>query len=186
MSEQDALTARLLFDREVSAETLTEWTAQTAAPKPAREAARTVALLVRAGGEWIGLPASVVEAALPAGPIHAVPHFSNRVFLGLANVDGELLPCMSLAALADAESAAVPAKKPRLIAVNLAEGRFALLADETACTCGYDPASLTPPPETVARSPHHIVTAMAVIEGRNAGIVDERSLGQAILRSLRP
>ncbi|WP_243358401.1 chemotaxis protein CheW [Fundidesulfovibrio terrae] len=185
MNGSDAHAAKILFDREVSAETIAEWTAQTAAPKPARQAARQGALLVRAGKEWIALPTAIVESARPAGPVHSVPHMTSQAFLGLANVDGELLPCVSLAALAGGEPESVPARA-RLITVNVPEGRFALLADEALGTCGFDPEAASPPPDTVARSPHPLVTAMAELEGRTAGIVDTESLGRALARSLRP
>jgi len=185
VSDEHTLAARRLFDREVAPDTLAEWTAQAAAPKPEGQAPRAGALLVRAGTEWLGLPASIVESALPAGPIHSVPFLSSPVFLGLTNVDGELLPCMSLAALAGADPDPHPAR-PRRIAVKVAEGRFVLVADEASGTCGFAPENLTPPPDTVALSPHPLVRAMAMMEGRLAGIVDAKALGLALLRSLRP
>lgn len=185
MSDEDALAARLVFDREVEPEILSEWTTQTAAPKPASEARLAGALLVRAGEEWLGLPASIVESAMPVGPIHSVPYLSSRAFLGLVNMDGELLPCVSLAVLAGAEPDPAPAR-PRIITVKVAEGRFSLLADEAVGTCGYDPESASPPPVTVSKSPHRLVKHMAHLEGRTAGIADETLLGRALFRSLRP
>ena len=185
MNDDDSLAARLLFDREVSPDILAEWTIQAALPKAQNDLRRAAALLVRAGGEWLGLPASIVETALPVGPVHSVPYLSSMVCLGLANVDGELLPCVSLVALTGAEPGPDPVR-PRLIAVSLATGRFVLLVDEAAGTCGYDPDTLTSPPDTVARSPHPIARAVALLEGRSAAIADEESLGQALLRSLRP
>ena len=185
MSDDNAQAARLLFDRDIAAGILSEWTAQTALPKDQSDLRRAAALLVRAGEEWLGLPASIVETALPVGTVHCVPYLSSPVFLGLANVDGELLPCVSLAALTGAEPDLSPVR-PRFIAVSLAAGRFVLLVDEAAGTCGYDPETLASPPDTLARSPHPIVRAMVLLEGRSAGITDEESLGQALLRSLRP
>ncbi|MFP5223587.1 MAG: chemotaxis protein CheW [Acidobacteriota bacterium] len=199
MSDQDSLAARQLFDREVSPDILSEWTAQTAAPKPAREGARQGVLLVRAAGEWLGLPTAIVDAALPMGPVHSVPYLSSPVFIGLANVDGELLPCIRLSALLgalpaqsgpdeDGEAGGQAQHKthPRLIALTLPEGRFALAVDEAAGTGGYDPEAASPAPDTVSRAPSPLVLRMAVVEGRLAGIADAASLGRALLRSLRP
>lgn len=185
MSGEDTLAARLVFDREVEPETLLEWTEQTATPKPAREVRLAGALLVRTGKEWLGLPAPIVESAMPVGPIHSVPYLSSRAFLGLINVDGELLPCVSLAVLAGADPDPAPAR-PRIITVTVAEGRFSLLTDEAEGTCGYDPDTATLPPDTVSNSPYRLVKHMAVLEGRTAGIMDETLLGRALLRSLRP
>jgi len=177
--------ARRLFDRPVPPEVLAEWTAQAALPKDASEARSALALLARAGAEWVALPASVVDQALPVGPVHAVPYLSDAVFLGLANVDGELLPCVSLAALLGADPSQAPAR-PRLVAVRVDEGRFALLVDEAPGMGEYDPAALSPPPDTLARAPRPVVTAMARFGQRLAGLADAALLGRALLRSLAP
>lgn len=200
MRELESPAARQLFDRDVSPETLSEWTALTAAPKPTRGGARKGVLLVRAGEEWLGLPTAIVDAALPLGPVHSVPYLSSPVFAGLVNVDGELLPCIRLSALLGAQqpsgsqpppapeshSAGSAVQAPRFIALNLTEGRFALHVDEAAGTGGYDPDAASPTPDTVSRSPSPLVACMAVVEGRLAGIVDPHALGRALLRSLRP
>lgn len=181
----ESLASRILFDREVDRDTLAEWTAQAAAPKPSGETRRTGALLVRAGEEWIAIPASIIDQALPAGPIHKVPFLSNRTFLGLCNVDGELTPCVSLAALIGAQPG-TSASRARFIAVSTTRGRFALLVDEALGTHGFDPAALSPPPDTLARSPRPVIRAMAVMEGRHAAVADEERLAAALEECLRP
>jgi len=196
MMELDAQGARQLFDREVAPDTLSEWTAQAAAPKPARQRARQGVLLVRAGEEWLGLPTAIVDAALPMGPVHSVPYLSSPIFAGLCNVDGELLPCIRLAALLGALPAQASPDKAggleqhpahsRLIALTLPEGRFALEVDEAAGTGGYDPEAASPAPDTVSHAPSPLVLRMALVEGRLAGIVEAAALGRALLRSLRP
>lgn len=188
MNEQENLISRRLFDRAVPEETLDEWTVRTAAPKPTAATGKVSVFLVRAGGEWIGLPAGIIESAHPAGPIHTVPFFSSQAFPGLVNVSGELLPCVRLSALIEADPCDAPAR-PRLVAVDVDEGRFALLVDEAAGTRGCAPDGFSPPPETLSRSkrtPHPIVTAMAQVDGRTAGIADRARLGAALLASLRP
>jgi len=177
--------AKLLFDRPVPPDVLAEWTAQAARPKDEPGGLRIPALLVRAGNEWVALPSEVVDQALPVGPIHAVPYLSNAVFLGLANVDGELLPCVSLAELLGAEPSLLSAR-PRLVVVRLEEGRFALLVEETPGMRGYEPAALVPPPDTLARAPHPVVTGMAAFGERLAGVADAVLLGRALARSLAP
>lgn len=196
MKELDAQGARQLFDREVAPDTLLEWTAQAAAPKPAKQGARKGVLLVRAGEEWLGLPTAIVDAALPMSPVHSVPYLSSPVFAGLCNVDGELLPCIRLAALLGAFPAqTAPGRtgalaqnpaSPRIIALTLPEGRFALEVDEAAGTGGYDPEAASHAPDTVSHAPSPLVLRMAVVEGRLAGIAEAASLGRALLRSLHP
>ncbi|GFK93102.1 hypothetical protein NNJEOMEG_00931 [Fundidesulfovibrio magnetotacticus] len=185
MTDDTSREAKLLFDREPSAEVLAEWTAQTAQPKDDAGAKRGAALLVRAGEEWTALPASMVDQALPLGPVHAVPYLSGPVFLGLANVDGELLPCVRLAALLGAEPSQAPGR-PRLVAVRTREGRFALLVDEAPGMSHYDPDALDPAPDTLARGPRPLVAGMARVGGRLAAVADPERLGRALLGSLSP
>jgi chemotaxis-related protein WspD len=118
-------------------------------------------------------------------PVHSVPYLSSPVFAGLCNVDGELLPCIRLAALLGAQPTQESAH-PRIIALTLPEGRFALEVDEAAGTGGYDPETASPAPDTVSHAPSPLVLHMALVEGRLAGIVEAASLGRALLRSLRP
>ncbi len=185
MSDQDTLAARLLYDRDVSAETLEEWTAQVAAPKPGQDTRRSSALLLRAGGQWLALPTSCVQAALPLGPVHSVPFLGSAAFAGLANVDGELLPCVRLCALLGAQPEDKP-DRPRLIAVSLPSGRYALLVDHAAGTSAYDPQALQPAPVTLERTPGNFIAAMAELDGVRAGLADTDRLSAALMRSLRP
>lgn len=181
----DTLAAKVLFDREPAPDVLAEWTGQTAAPPPEPGTGLARVFLVRAGEEWVGLPAAMVDSALPLGPIHSVPFLSSPVFLGLANVEGELLPCVSLAALLGVEPGGQEGT-PRLLAVSTVEGRFALTVCEAAGVREYDPAAATAAPDTVARAPRPVVRAVAEVEGRGAGIADPALLGAALARSLRP
>jgi chemotaxis-related protein WspD len=181
----EALAAKVLFDREPEPGVLAEWTNQTAAPPPARDTGLARVFLARAGLEWAALPASMVEAALPLGPVHAVPYLSSPVFLGLANVEGELLPCVCLAALLGLEPDAA-ARSPRLVAVATQKGRFVLKVCEAAGIREHDPAAATPPPDTVARSPRSVIAAVIQADGRTAGLADPALLEAALARSLRP
>jgi chemotaxis signal transduction protein len=176
---------QLLFDREVSPEQLEQWTALTASTKPVRPVGLTGALLFRAGDEWLALPAGVLDEALDMRPIHAVPYLSNPVFIGLVNAGGELLPCIGLARLMQSPQV-LSAVKPRILCVRLTQGRFALMADEVVGACRYDPAEVSPPPDTVAKGPRPLVMGMVKLEGRLAGLLDPRALGAALLGSLRP
>ena len=181
----DTLAARLLYDREVSPELLDDWTAQTAAPKPGGLEGFSAALLLRAGAEWLALPASCLEEAAKTSVIHTVPYLSSPVFRGLINLGGELLPCISLADLLRATPSDVQAHA-RVIAVSLPQGRFALLVEEVAGTARFHPDAVRPAPGTVSMSPRRLVQGMVELEGRSAGLLDAGALGRALQGSLRP
>lgn len=179
------LAARLLYDREVSSDLLDEWTEQIATPKPNSAREYVVALLLRAGAEWLALPASCLDEAASVGPIHAMPYLSSPVFRGLINMGGELLPCISLADLLRAAPADTPARA-RVIAVSLIQGRFALLVEEVAGTARFHPDDVHPAPDTVSMSPSPLVQGVVELESRPAGLLDAKALGEALLESLQP
>ncbi|MBO0348523.1 purine-binding chemotaxis protein CheW [Phormidium pseudopriestleyi FRX01] len=56
-------------------------------------------VIFRLGAEWLALAASTFQEITPPSPIHTLPHRSNEILLGLVNIRGELLPCISLSNL---------------------------------------------------------------------------------------
>ena len=70
--------------------------------------------MFRVGAEWLAFDArSIVEVVEPR-PIHRVPHRTDRILLGLANIRGELYLCVSLRELLDLEvvDGSVPSAPP--------------------------------------------------------------------------
>ncbi|VVD75993.1 chemotaxis signal transduction protein [Pandoraea communis] len=61
------------------------------------EAARGPSLLLfRVADEWLALPASTIEEVAPMRAWHSVPGHRQRALLGLVNLRGALVPCLSL------------------------------------------------------------------------------------------
>ncbi len=61
------------------------------------DSSNTVSVLIfRLGVEWFGLSAKLFTEVTETRKIHTVPHRSNQIFLGVVNVRGELLLCISL------------------------------------------------------------------------------------------
>ncbi|MGD1325118.1 chemotaxis protein CheW [Pandoraea pnomenusa] len=56
-------------------------------------------LLFRLGDEWLALPASAIEEVAPMRGWHSVPGHRQRALLGLVNLRGALVPCLSLGEL---------------------------------------------------------------------------------------
>lgn len=61
------------------------------------DSSKSVSVLIfRLGVEWFGLSAKLFREVTQTKTIHTVPHRSNQIFLGVVNVGGELLLCISL------------------------------------------------------------------------------------------
>ncbi|MEF3063544.1 chemotaxis protein CheW [Pandoraea apista] len=56
-------------------------------------------LLFRLADEWLALPASTIEEVAPMRAWHSVPGHRHRALLGLVNLRGALVPCLSLGEL---------------------------------------------------------------------------------------
>jgi chemotaxis-related protein WspD len=53
-------------------------------------------LIFRLGPEWLAFRTRAIAQVTKTCPIHRVPHRTNQVFLGLANVRGQVELCVSL------------------------------------------------------------------------------------------
>lgn len=72
--------------------------APLASPEPAVEAG-SPHLIFRLGEEWLGLPTRALAEVAPACVVHSLPHQRSPALLGVANVRGTLVACISLAEL---------------------------------------------------------------------------------------
>jgi chemotaxis-related protein WspD len=91
---------RRLLEREAPPGYVEAWTAlvtQTKTENSQRDYTDLLSVFIfRLGAEWLALPSGIVQEATRPNPIHTVPHRSDRIFLGLVNVRGALLLCISL------------------------------------------------------------------------------------------
>ena len=88
---------RSLLDRPPPEEYLEEWRAVLVQSKDEDAGQKISVLIFRLGHEWIALKSAFIEEIVPTRIIHSIPHRSSDVLLGLVNVRGELLLCVSLA-----------------------------------------------------------------------------------------
>ena len=85
-----------LFEREAPPEYVDECTRRlTAADEVAGSDGHSL-LLFRVGPEWLAIDTQAVVEVVEPRPIHRVPHRTDRLLLGLANIRGELHLCISL------------------------------------------------------------------------------------------
>ncbi|MDW8307886.1 MAG: chemotaxis protein CheW [Verrucomicrobiales bacterium] len=100
-----------LLDRPLWPEYLREQTLHYAEPRRKTTPARLSVLVFRLGWEWLALPTVAFQEIVEVRFIHSLPHRRNGIVLGLVNVRGELIVCVSLGRLLGLETAAgAPAK----------------------------------------------------------------------------
>ena len=95
-----------LLDRPLPEQYRREWTEHFAQEKKAAEPAKGSALLFRLHTEWLALATQAFQEAAERRLIHSLPHRRSGLVLGLVNIRGELLICVSLSRLLGLERTA--------------------------------------------------------------------------------
>ena len=85
-----------MLDRPLLPEYRREWTEHFAQPKQLAAPARASALVFRINAEWLALPTQAFQEVAERRPVHSLPHRRQGIVLGLVNIRGELLICVSL------------------------------------------------------------------------------------------
>jgi chemotaxis signal transduction protein len=140
------------------------------------------AVVFRVGGEWFALSTVVLDEIVAMRAIHSLPHRRNPALLGLVNVRGELVVCVSIARLLVGDAAAQ--LQGRLVVLRHGAGRLAFPVDEVQHAQRYRPGELKPVPATVARSGSSFTRGLLTWRDRTVGYLDERLVLDALERSL--
>lgn len=80
-----------------------------------RKVATRSLMVFRVGGEWLALATRYLDEVSPLQSIHSLPHQRSRALLGVANVRGALVPCLSLVELLALDPAVTGAASQRVI-----------------------------------------------------------------------
>jgi chemotaxis-related protein WspD len=170
---------------------LAEATRLFAADKQEQQRGSQSAFLFRVGSEWLGVATAVLDEVADLRAIHSLPHRRSGVVLGLANVRGELLVCVSLSQLLGIEEQPQelqPRERRlalrRLLVVRERGLRLAFPVDEVHGTLRFGEAELKPAPSTVSRATATYSRAVLPWEGRAVGLLDEELLFHSLNRNL--
>jgi chemotaxis-related protein WspD len=132
------------------------WTEQFAQHKKLQSPGNSSALLFRIRAEWFALPTYVFQEVAERRRIHSLPHRRQGLVLGLVNIRGELLVCVSLGHLLGVEQLPtreeLRAAHDRLLVTNWEGSRLVFPADEVQGTHRFCLQELKAPPATLAHS----------------------------------
>jgi chemotaxis-related protein WspD len=179
-----------LLDRKIDAEYLSRWAQHFRSEK--QDAARDTESVVvfRLGAEWLALPAGVFQEVCSLRPIHSLPHRRNGTVLGLANVRGALLVCVSLHALLgidrtpEANTTHRRLTHERLLVVSRDGARLVFPVDEVHGIHRFAPGGLGEVPATIAKSTATYTRAMLPWQEKAVGVLDEQLLFYSLNKSL--
>lgn len=150
--------------------------------------ARTSALLFRIHAEWLALPAQAFQEVAERRLIHSLPHRRQGLVLGLVNIRGELLICVSLGQLLrlnqTSRREARLSSYDRLLVAKWSGHRFVFPADEVRGIHRFQAPELTEPPATLAKANLSYTQGILQWQGRSVGLLDADLLFSSLNRSL--
>jgi chemotaxis-related protein WspD len=145
-------------------------------------------LMFRLGEEWLALATrSLVEVA-PMQAIHSLPHQRSRALLGVANVRGALVACLSLVELLGLEATTGVASgvriMPRMLIIAAHGGPVVVPVDEVDGIHAIDERILDAASQSGQQASAKYTRGVLQFRGRSLRWLDEEQLMSAVTRSL--
>jgi len=159
---------RALLERAVPRGYADEWTHALRVGKQDEQVETMSILVFRIATEWLGLPVTALVEVADVRKIHALPHRSDSVLLGLVNVRGRIQICCSLAALlgiAPGEGVRPATGSLAYRRMIVAGGdRWVLPVDEIDGVRRFRPRHVRDKPVTVARDRAHFTSSVVELD----------------------
>jgi chemotaxis-related protein WspD len=182
-----AAAALALLDREPPAGTHASWTAHFAEPLAAAAAETEPLFVFRIGADWLAMPAPLVVEVAPERTVHSLPHRRRGAVLGVVNVHGALVMCLSIGGVIglDTVAAATPRAfvRDRMLLVRHGDLFAACPIDEVSGIHHVEPAALVETPSAAGGARSCITRVWSWRHG-TVGVLDDGLFGQALRRSV--
>jgi len=177
-----------LLDRPLPADYRAEWAAHFAKVQRVSPPVRTSAVLFRINAEWLALPTIAFQEVAEQRRTHSLPHQRQGIVVGLVNIRGELLICVSLGRLLGLDKTSsrqtIRTSYERLLVSNWEGSRLVFPVDEVHGTYKFEAAEIHEPPATVAKSRPSYTHGIFIWRQRPVGLLDPSLLFSALNRSL--
>jgi chemotaxis-related protein WspD len=175
-----------LLNRALPADYQRERTDHFAEPKKLVGLGRISVVIFRIGPEWLALPTPLFQEVAERRPRHSLPHRRHGIVLGLVNIRGELVICVSASRLLGLEPEAGEHHPgcDRLLVANWNGHRLAFPVDEVRGIHRYHPHELKAVPATLARAAQSYTQGVLAWGDKSVGRLNEELFFSALNRSL--
>ncbi|TBV11245.1 chemotaxis protein CheW [Stutzerimonas kirkiae] len=143
-------------------------------------------LIFRLGDEWLALATRSLAEVMPVAAIHALPHRKARGLLGVTNVRGTLVACLSLGELLGLEHGAVRSDRhviPRMLILETGDGPLVTPVDEVGAIQRIALARITPVKREDARAISRFTAGVTQWRERSITVLDDQQVLQNMIRS---
>jgi chemotaxis-related protein WspD len=145
-------------------------------------------VVFRLGEEWLGLPTRCLVEVSPLQAIHSLPHQRSRALLGVANVRGALVACLSLVELLGLDTSHAPVSTarvmPRMMIVSAEGGPVVVPVDEVDGIHAIEARLLDAASPPGQNSNARFTRGVVQWRSRSLRLLDEDQLLSAVSRSL--
>jgi chemotaxis-related protein WspD len=145
-------------------------------------------LVFRIAEEWLAIATRSLDEVVAPMPIHSLPHQRSRSLLGVANVRGTLVACLSLGELLGISVGGVPPTQqrvtPRMLILTGQGGPVVVPVDEVDGIHAIPLHSVLPAVRDGGLAVSQFASGVVQWQGRSLTRLDDELLRQAIARSL--
>jgi chemotaxis-related protein WspD len=180
-----ASAAAQLLDVETPARYSQDWTEHVAVPKTAAQRERISVVIFRVGVEWLALPSAIFKEIAGDRLMHSLPHRRNGALLGVVNIRGELLVCISLEHILGVASTAAAAGVRRMLVIEHNGERTVCPVDEVHGIERIDLQDLKAVPATLTGTAVTHIKAVVFWRQRSVGVLEAERLFHTMTRSFQ-
>ena len=146
---------RLLLEREVPIDYVQEWTstfAESGSALSVRSTEEMLSLILfRLGNEQFAISVRSLREVIRPTQIHSLPHRSDRLFLGLTSIRGEILLCASLQAFLDLEPVPI-SDHQRMLIVGANQRKWVFPVDQVYSIQRFVLQDIQDPPVVITKT----------------------------------
>ncbi|MBU0946786.1 MAG: chemotaxis protein CheW [Proteobacteria bacterium] len=186
-----ASVGRKLLDRPVPEEYGKEWTSVFSKISTQEKTTIRAAFVFRSGGDWLALPAKLIQEVVDMGVIHSLPHRNSNILRGVVNVRGKLELCFSIGAVLDIERFEKVVDKGgkyvspvRLVVAEREGERIVFPVSTVYGSFRYAEGMLQQLPVTISGSKAAYTKGILCVEDFDVGLLDDQLLFDALKRNM--
>jgi chemotaxis-related protein WspD len=165
---------------------LEEWTTFVAREKEIKEPDIHSTVIFCLGSEWFALSTRVFKEVAESKAIHSLPHRRQGIILGLVNIRGELLMCISLARALGLEKTQEKKRtaQQRFLVISDEGKRLVFPVDEVGGIHHFSPKEVKQIPATLAGVAAVHTTGVLSWHGKSVGCLDDQLLFYTLNKGL--
>lgn len=144
-------------------------------------------LIFRLGDQWLAIASAGLAEVMPMSPIHSLPHRQGRGLLGVTNVRGTLVACLSLRELLGLDESEPPVGRriiPRMLTLESAGGPMVTPVDEVSGIQRIPLEQITSASRDDSRPISRFTAGVLQWRGQSITVLDGEQVVQHMVRSL--